>query len=467
MKKQVFIKRSHINAPAETVFNWHSRPGALERLSPPWDPLQVIESQGGIHKGARVILKMKAGPIPYQWIAEHIDYEENRLFRDRQVRGPLAHWTHTHRFDPDGENACFLEDRIDYALRVHPFGHFLVGDRVRKKLETIFQYRHITTARDIAAHRARGKHSPANILISGSGGVVGSALIPFLTTGGHRVIRLIRRQPGPKENAVYWNPATGCLDYDTLNGIDTVIHLAGENIGQGRWTRAKKKKIIESRVRGTSLIARAAAALKPRPRVLICASAIGYYGDRGDQIMTEKENPGDDFISKVCYEWEKAAAPALEKGIRVVFLRIGIALTPAGGALARLLLPFQMGIGGKMGNGRQYMSWIGIDDVIGAIYHVMNNDDVEGPVNVVSPNPVTNLEFTKALGNVLSRPAPLSVPAAAIMLAFGKMGREIVLSSTRVRPEKLLNTGYRFRNPDIEGTLAHLLGYVNEAHNLS
>ncbi|MDM8549599.1 TIGR01777 family oxidoreductase [Desulfobacterales bacterium HSG2] len=461
MKKEVFIKRSHINAPVEEVFKWHSRPGALERLSPPWDPLQVIESMGGIRKGARAILKMKAGPIPFKWIAEHTDYEENRLFRDRQVKGPLAHWMHTHRFEPDGRKACFLEDRIDYALRFHPFGNFFAGDMVRNKLEKIFRYRHITTARDIAAHLARGESPPVNILISGASGVVGSALIPFLTTGGHRVIRLIRRRPGSKEKAVCWNPATGYLTPDDLNGINTVIHLAGENIGQGRWTRAKKKRIIESRVKGTSLIARAATELKPLPELLICASAIGYYGNRGERILTEKDGRGDDFISKVCYEWEKAAAPAVEKGIRVVFLRIGIALTPAGGALAKLLLPFQAGLGGKIGNGRQHMSWIGIDDVIGAMHHVMINDEVEGPVNVVSPNPLTNLEFTETLGKVLSRPTLLSVPAAAINLAFGEMGREVLLSSTRVRPEKLLKTGYRFRNPDIEEALSHLLGIGN------
>ena len=458
MEKEIFTKRSHIHAPVETVFNWHSRPGALERLSPPWDPLQVIEKKGGIEKGATAVLKMKVGPVPFKWVAEHTDYEANRFFRDRQVKGPLAHWVHTHLFAPDGANACFIEDQIEYALRFHPFGNFFGGPLVRNKLESIFHYRHTTTAWDIAALMSgRNKtKTPMSILISGASGIIGSALIPFLTTGGNHVTRLVRTLPEEKE--VLWDPGSGCLNPADLGGINTIIHLAGENIGEGRWTKEKKKRILESRIKGTLLIARTAAALDPRPEVLICASAIGYYGNRNDRVLTEKDGPGNDFISRVCHEWEKAASPAIEKGIRVVFLRIGVALTPAAGALGKFLPFFQAGLGGKIGTGKQFMSWIGIDDVIGAIYHVLINDDLEGPVNVVSPNPVTNLEFTKTLGKVLSRPALFSVPAAAIRLAFGEMGREIPLSSTRVQPEKLLKTGYRFRTPDIEGALSHLLG---------
>jgi len=191
---------------------------------------------------------------------------------------------------------------------------------------------------------------------------------------------------------------------------------------------------------------------------MICASAVGYYGHRKDWIMTEQDSPGNDFISKVCYEWEKAAAPAIEKGIRVVFMRIGIALTPAGGALKRLLPHFQMGLGGKIASGNQFMSWIGIDDVIGAIYHAVNHEELEGAVNLVAPNPVTNLEFTNRLGKVLSRSARFTVPALAVKLAFGEMGKEVLLSSTRVQPIKILESGYKFRNPELEGALRHLLG---------
>ncbi|MDM8524883.1 TIGR01777 family oxidoreductase [Desulfococcaceae bacterium HSG8] len=456
MKKEVLIRRSHISAPVETVFKWHTRSGAIERLTPPWESVRVIRRDGGIRKGAAVVMKIKAGSFPCHWIAEHTDYEKNRLFRDRQVRGPFARWVHTHRFEPDGNSACFLEDHIEYALPFGLLGNFIAGSRVRNQLERMFNYRHAITKRDIAAHLPEKGKAPLNILISGASGIVGSALVPFLTTGGHRVIRLVRRCPEKKE--VFWNPLSGYLDPNDLNGIDTVIHLAGENIGQGRWTKAKKKRILESRIKGTSLIARAAAKLRPMPRVMVCASAIGYYGNRGEWILTEKDGPGNDFISQVCYEWEKAAAPAIEKGIRVVFLRIGIALTPAGGALAKLLLPFQAGVGGKLGNGRQYMSWVSMDDVISVIHRMITDDSMEGPVNVVAPNPVTNIELTKILGRVLSRPTSLSVPAPLIRLAFGEMGREVPLSSTRVIPEKLLKAGYKFYDPDPEGAILHLLG---------
>lgn len=458
MRKEIFIKCSRIHAPVETVFAWHSLPGALERLSPPWDPLQVIERSGGIQKGSRTVLKMKAGPVPFKWAAEHTDYEENRLFRDRQVKGPMDSWTHTHIFEPEGKDACFLEDRVEYSLRFHPFGKFFAGPMIRKKLERIFKYRHVTTAADIAAHESRPDKTPLNILISGASGVIASALIPFLSTGGHRVIPLVRRPPDPNKAEVFWKPDARCLNPDDLSRVDTIIHLAGENIGQGRWTAEKKRRIIESRTKSTSLIAETAARLDPKPRVLICASAVGYYGNRNEWELRETDGPGNDFISQVCYEWEKAAAPAIESGIRVVFLRIGVVLTPAGGALAKVLPLFQAGLGGKLGSGHQYISWIGSDDVIGAIYHIIYKDSIEGPVNVVSPNPVTNLEFTETLADLLSRPAKLSVPASAIKLLFGEMGREVPLSSTRVKPVRLLETGYHFRNSDLRGTLSHLLG---------
>ena len=456
MKTRIFTKCSRINAPVEEVFQWHSRPGALERLVPPWDPLKVIERKGGILKGGQAILKMKAGPVPYLWAAEHTDYEENRMFRDRQIRGPFALWEHTHLFEPDGPDACFLEDRIEYALPFPPFGNFLAAPLVEKKLSAIFAYRHHTTAQDMASHLSRKDTFPLKVLISGASGVIGSVLTPFLTTGGHQVVRLVRRDP--KEGEIFWNPAKEQLDTSAIKGINAMVHLAGEHIGQGRWTPDKKRVIIESRTKSTELIAKAAAAMNPPPQVLVCASAIGYYGNRDECLMTEDACCGNDFISEVCDLWEKAAAPAIDKGIRVVFARIGIALTPMGGALERMLLPFMLGLGGKFGTGSQYTSWIGIDDVVAAIYHLINNKNISGPVNLTAPNPVTNAEFTQILGNVLNRPTKMTVPEWAIKLAFGQMGREVVLSGAKVEPQKLLESGYRFRYPDLESALLHLLG---------
>jgi len=460
MRKEIFIKRSKINAPVREVFKWHSRPGAIERMSPPWDPLDIVYKSGGIEKGAKTIMKISAGPLPLKirWIAEHIEYKENRLFRDRQIKGPFAHWIHTHRFIPDGTDKCYLADEIEYALPINPFGNFFGSSLINQRLERIFHFRHTTLAYDIADHLRQKDKGPLTFLISGASGLLGSSLVPFLTTGGHRVIRLVRKSPLSAENEVFWDPASGLLDLDGIENIDVVIHLAGESIGQGRWTKEKKKKIVESRNKSTSLIAEKIAKLDPLPKVLISASAIGYYGNRGDEPLTEEDTCGADFISGVCSEWEQAAASAKIKGVRTVFLRIGITLSPLGGALNKLLLPFKLCLGGKLGPGNQYMSWIGIDDVIGAIYHVVSNNNIEGPINVVAPNPVTNLEFTKTLGKVLSRPTLFSVPETVIKPAFGEMGREILLSSTRVVPNKLLATGYRFRNPDLEGALRHLLG---------
>lgn len=459
MKTKTFVKKTHIDAPVDEVFKWHSRQGALERLSPPWDPVLVIERRGGINKRARVVLEMKAGPFPYRWIAEHTDYEENRLFRDRQVRGPFSSWVHTHCFETDGPDASFFEDRIDYALPFYPFGNLIGGLSVNAKLSRIFKYRHATTVQDITLHLSKKDiRRPMKIIMTGASGLLGSVLIPFFTTGGHIVKTLVRRSPVPEKGEAFWDPEKKRLDPAVFNGADAVIHLAGEHIGEGRWTDEKKRRIIESRTKGTSLIAETISRLSSPPSVFICASAIGYYGNRGNKILTEDDPSGDDFISKVCSEWEKSAQAAVDAGIRVAFMRIGVALSPAGGALLRLLLPFRAGFGGKIASGSQYMSWIGIDDVVGAFFHVLAENSISGPVNVVSPNPVTNIEFTKTLGKILSRPAVFSVPAAAINLAFGEMGREVLLSSTRVMPQKLLETGYGFRNPDLTGALSHLLG---------
>jgi len=458
MTMGIFIKKSRIAAPVESVFQWHARPGALERLSPPWDPIRVVENPGGIQKGARAVLKMKAGPVPYSWAAEHTAYEENRFFRDEQVKGPFSKWIHTHRFEPAGEGACFLEDKIEYKLPMGPLGRVFLNSFIEKTLGPIFTYRHTITAEDLAIHLSREKQTPLNILVSGASGVIGTALIPFLTTRGHRVIRLVRRRPRPDAHEVFWDPESGVLNPNELGEIDAVIHLSGENIGQGRWTAHKKKRIVESRIKSTALISRVMTTLSPPPRVFVCASAIGFYGDRGDLLMDESHGPGDDFISSVCAGWEKSAAPAVREGIRTAFMRIGIVLTPLGGALSRLHLPFKMGLGAKIASGKQHMGWVGIEDVIGAVYHALLNNAVEGPVNVVSPAGSTNIEFTKKLGRILSRPAVFTIPAAAITLLFGEMGRELLLSSTRVKPEALLKTGYRFRTPDLEEALLQMLG---------
>lgn len=299
---------------------------------------------------------------------------------------------------------------------------------------------------------------PLSVLVTGSSGLVGSVLLPFLTVRGHGVTPLVRTAPGPAEPGPYWNPETGVIHTDGLEGLGAVVHLAGESISGGRWTPDKKRRIRDSRVAGTRLLCEALGSLTIPPRTLVSASAIGFYGNRGDELLNESSPGGGGYLADVCAEWEAATAPAREAGIRVVLLRFGVVLALEGGALARMRLPFQLGVGGILGSGRQYMSWIALDDAVGAICHALVTEELEGAVNAVAPDPVTNWEFTKTLGRVLRRPTLLPMPAFAARLAFGEMADELLLASARVFPGKLLKSGYRFRAPRIEGALRHLLG---------
>jgi len=302
----------------------------------------------------------------------------------------------------------------------------------------------------------RSKGARMKILISGSHGLVGAALIKSLTADGHQFVLLVRHASS-NSSEVEWDPNKGQHVHEKLEGIDAVIHLAGESIASGRWTDEKKRAIRESRVKGTSLLSKALAQLSKPPSVFLSASAIGYYGDRKDELLTETSAPGNDFLASVCVEWEKAASPAIAKGIRVVFTRFGVILDKKGGALSKMLPPFRMGVGGKVGDGKQWMSWITLDDVVGSVKHVLGNAQIKGPVNVVAPNPVTNAEFTHALGKELQRPTFLPVPAFGARLAFGEMADALLLSSQKVEPKTLKETGYEFRHVTIDKALHHVL----------
>ena len=299
-------------------------------------------------------------------------------------------------------------------------------------------------------------------LVTGSSGLVGTALTSLLSSRGQSVSRLVRGRselsPGPGGTEPSWDPAAGLLDPESVSGYDVVVHLAGANVAAGRWTAERKRKIRDSRVDGTGLLARALASAPSPPRVLVCASAIGYYGDRGDMLLDEGTAAGSGFLADVGRAWEEAARPAAEAGIRVVNLRIGIVLTPAGGALQRMLVPFRMGMGGPLGDGRQYWSWITLRDLVGSILHAAASEELVGPVNAVAPAAVRNSEFSKVLGRVLRRPAFVRVPAFAIRLLLGEMGQELLLASARVQPARLVASGYEYRDPDLEEALRHLLG---------
>jgi uncharacterized protein (TIGR01777 family) len=287
--------------------------------------------------------------------------------------------------------------------------------------------------------------------------LIGHALLTFLTADGHKVVRLTRSQSHASGRHIVWDPEAGTIDTDDLEDFDAVVHLAGETI-VGRWTPEKKARILESRAKGTRLLCESLAHLRDRPLVLVSASAIGYYGNRGNQVLDEESSAGSLFLSEVAKAWEAATQPAVRHGIRVVNLRIGFVLSKAGGGLATMLLPFKLGMGGRVGSGRQYLSWIAIDDVVGAISHAILSDSLRGPVNAVAPHPVTNREFTKTLGRALWRPTILPLPAFAARMVMGEMANELLLASARVNPSRLLASGYEFQFPELKGALRHVLG---------
>ena len=296
------------------------------------------------------------------------------------------------------------------------------------------------------------------VVVTGATGLVGAPLVAALEQVGAQVIRGVRRPVRDASREMYWNASAGEIESGKLEGVAAVVHLAGENIAGHRWTKAFKDEIRTSRVKGTHLIAGAIAHATNKPPAFVCASAIGYYGNRGDELLTEASPSGRDFLADVCREWEKACQPARDAGVRVVNARIGVILSPKGGALAKMLTPFKLGLGGKIGDGRQYMSWIALDDVVAALQFLVTASTVSGAVNLTAPNPVTNAEFTATLGRVLSRPTIFPMPAFAARLAFGEMADALLLSSTRVAPPVLAGAGYNFHDPRLEPALRRMLG---------
>lgn len=301
------------------------------------------------------------------------------------------------------------------------------------------------------------QNSNQKIVVTGASGLVGTQLVNSLEAAGHQVLRAVRREVRDPSKELFWDPAAGEIDRDKLAGTDAVVHLAGANIAGKRWNEAYKQLLIDSRVDGTTLISEAIAALDPKPRVLACASATGYYGDRGVEVLDESSSTGDAFLPEVCLQWERACQPARDAGIRVANMRLGVVLSPEGGALAKMLPPFKMGAGGVLGNGKQYFSWISLDDAVEAIEHVLETTAIDGPVNLVAPTPVTNREFTKTLGKVLSRPTIIPMPAPVARLALGEMADALLMASTRVDPKVLRETKFQFQHPTVEAALRHLL----------
>ena len=430
--------------------------------------MEIIDHTGGINNDDNSIFRIKLGPITFKWVAKHFGYIHNLQFQDKMIKGAFKKWIHTHSFIPQDQNQCIIEDKIDYMPRFGKIGSKIIQKRIQNYLNQLFIYRERILVNDTILEkmtREKGK----NILITGSHGLIGSSLIPLLTyIGGHKITRLVRKinnnntYSSPTTNkedkkSIFWYPEYDKLDHNELEGFDIIIHLAGENIF-GRWTDIKKQRIFNSRVGSTKLLAKSLTKLSNPPSLLICASAIGYYGDRPNEYITEDSIPGKGFLSEVCQKWEKATQDVTEIGIRVVNTRFGVVLTPKGGILQKLLSPFKLGLGITIGNKDQYISWVSIEDVIKSIFYSISNTSIKGPVNVVSPKPITNLEFSDTLKKIFNPKLSVSINQNIPKLIFGEMSKEVLSTNTYVIPKRLISTGYKFFNSELEDSLRFLLG---------
>jgi uncharacterized protein len=461
MKITTLEYESQISASADDLLAWHARPGAFERLTPDWAHTRVIESSGSIYPGDWKKIRVAMGPTHFDWVVEH-ERLDGTGFRDVQRTGPFKSWRHDHHFRDVGPGASLLEDRIDYALPLGKIGALVADTRTRRTLDNLFWFRHTRTRNDLARHHRSMASAPLRIAITGSTGLVGSQLVSFLRAGGHTVLPIVRKLTGAPDE-IHWNPQTGDIDATGLEGVDAVIHLAGASIADGRWTQVQKHRIEESRVSGTSLLAETLAKLSRPPKVFVSASAVGFYGDRGESIITENMLQGDGFLSGVCAAWEGAADAAREAGIRVVHPRLGIVLAGGGGMLSKLLPLFRIGGGGRLSDGGQFMSWVALDDLLGILLESVTNERISGPVNAVSPNPVTNRDFTEILARVVHRPAIVPAPAPFLRIALGQMADELLLASQRAVPQCLAREGFAFDFPSLEDALRFELGAIDDA----
>jgi uncharacterized protein (TIGR01777 family) len=437
---------SVVDAPLGEVFAWHARPGAITRLMPPWPPVRVEREAGSVRDG-QTVLRLPGG---LRWVAAHQpgEYDPPHEFADVLTSLPLS-WRHTHQFTPASPKATRVTDVVDTPLPA-------------RVLRPMFAYRHRQLADDLAA-QARARElspDPLTIAVTGSGGLIGTALTALLSTGGHHVIRLVRRLPRHAGER-YWRPEEP--GPDLLSGVDALIHLAGASIG-GRFTAGRKQEIRDSRITPTRRLAELAAASHttgaPGLRAFVTASAIGIYGpDRGDEVLTETSARGDGFLADVVAAWEDATAPAARAGLRTVQVRTGLVQTPRGGML-RLLYPlFAAGLGGRLGSGKQWLAWIGLDDLLDIYLRAVLDPALSGPVNAVAPAPVRNADYTAALAGLLRRPALVPVPPLGPRLLLGGEGaRELAEASQCVRPQRLINAGHHFRYPELEPALRHVLG---------
>ena len=453
-----------VKADLEKTFSWFENNGSFRRLMPPWEVSEEVRADDSLTDGSQRVFRFPFGPIKMTWVAEHSDYNPPNSFSDRMIKGPFRSWEHDHQFThQNGETT--VRDHVTYQAPFGALGNFadsiLGGQLMRRRIERMFTARELRLIRDLQRH-SEFEHLPRKrILIAGSSGLIGTQLVAFLDTGEHDVWRLVRREIREGKKEISWNPKDEIIDSSEIDGFDIVIHLGGAGIGDKRWTKKRKEIIIESRKSSTTLLSDALSQVQNKPDVFIVASAIGYYGDRGDEILTEESNPGEGFLTETTIAWESYADSAREAGIRVINIRNGIVLSAVGGALGRMLLPWKLGAGGSIGNGKQWMSWISMDDEIYAIHHLAMSENTEGVYNLTAPNPSQQKSFAKSLGRVLRRPAFAPIPKISMRILFGELAGPLLFEGQRVLPDRLKKSGYKFTHENLEDALRDSLGMWN------
>ncbi len=451
----------------QDLFQYHSHSGALNRLIPPWEKISIEKRSDSLAVGSEVVISNALFGVPVQWHARHTELHEPESFQDIQLSGPFKTWIHDHCFEIGENGTSVLVDRVRFEMKFGLLGKMGLP-LVDRKLKAMFAYRHLTTQADLRLQTFLRKFSGERTLrigVTGSTGMIGRRLVDLISVLGHRAVRILRTstkgrsQDFPSSSvSTVWNPGKGFSDLAAMQGLDAVIHLAGQGIASKRWTDSVKRSICESRVQGTQTLVQDLIRLEIPPKALVCASGVGIYGDRGSQVLDEQAGAGTDFLAVLARDWEDAAHEFAKAGGRVAIGRLGIALHPQQGALSKLLLPFRLGLGGPVGDGRQYWSWIHVDDAAAGFLYLAANPNCVDAYNLVAPEQVDNRTFSRSLGSVLHRPSLIPTPSFVLRAVLGEMADAMLLASTRANCKRLLEDGFPFRTTTLMDCLRHVLG---------
>lgn len=448
----------------QELYDWHMAPDAFHLLMPAWQKGTIYYDTPDLREGTKAEIRIKDGFIPIHLSAEHSRFIPGVQFEDRLTKSPFRYWKHTHRFEDIHKGESMLMDQIEYKLPLSSLSHRFVHSRIDRELRHMFRYRHAITYRELEL-RKRWQNFPRyqklkSVVISGASGMVGTKLQQVLRHMGYEVIALHRSNSRFANPEHYWDPYKDIFPVKTLNALDSWawIHLSGENIASGRWSDDKKKRIRDSRVLSTEKIGDCIKHLESKPSTFLSSSGIGIYGADVHSLKTEEDAAGSGFLAEVCQEWEAASQKISIAETRSCQMRLGVVLDPHEGALGKVLPLFKLGLGGKIGDGQQWMSWISLQEVVNGFREALFNDNLEGPINLCHPNTCQSLDYSKALANVLRKPHLVPAPQSALKLAFGEMAHETILASNRATPQKLEKAGFPFHFQNIRDTVAHILG---------